>query len=660
MPSPSDIKAGEAFVEIHTDNKRLEKGLKEASKKLKAWGQSVTAAGQRLFTAGLAAAGGLFAAAKVFSSMGDTVQKMSQRTGISAEVLSELGFAAEQSGTDLATVEMGIRRMQAVIGDATNGLGSAEDALANLGLTVSQLVGLSPDQQFEMIADGIAKIEDPSLRAAAAMDIFGRSGTMLLPLMSQGAAGIRELRQQARDLGLTISTEDADSAARLGDALNMLWRVVKQGVFLIGSALAPVLTEFAERAAYMLKSIGDWIKENRALVVTIFQIALGVLAAGAALIMLGNLIAAIGTAIGVLTPMITAAVAVFKMIPVALGALLSPVGLVIGALAALGAYFLYVSGLGQKALEWLREKFNSLRETVVKAWKGIGDALAAGDLALAAEILWLTLKLEWQKGIAWLTEKWNAFKETFQAVGTEAVYGLAKLLTEGWAAIQRTWVEVVAFMQRVWSTFIYYLVTAWRTAQNWIAKKFVQLMAAIDPKVDAEAAMKILDEDFAREQKAREHNYQEELNQIEDTQKKKQDAIEKEREGAIKILEEEREKAHVEHKKQNDEALKAAQDAVEETRKKWQEALDRAAQERAEFEKDNAPEPIKGIGELKQFEFEGLAKQAISVVGTFNPLAAAGLSAGSPLERAARAGEETAKNTKKLVQQAQHGGLVFA
>ncbi len=69
---------------------------------------------------------------------------------------------------------------------------------------------------------------------------------------------------------------------------------------------------------------------------------------------------------------------------------------------------------------------------------------------------------------------------------------------------------------------------------------------------------------------------------------------------------------------------------------------------------------MKGVGDLEGFDFEGLAQRSISVVGTFNPLAAAGLGTGGPLERAARAGEETAKNTRKLVQQAQHGNLVFA
>ena len=81
MASPSGIRAGQAFVELFADDSRLVRGLNAAAKRLKVWGQSVTAAGQKMLTAGMAAVGGLLGSAKVFASMGDTMAKASQRTG---------------------------------------------------------------------------------------------------------------------------------------------------------------------------------------------------------------------------------------------------------------------------------------------------------------------------------------------------------------------------------------------------------------------------------------------------------------------------------------------------------------------------------------------------------------------------------------------------
>jgi hypothetical protein len=60
----------------------------------------------------------LVASAKLFSGYGDQIAKMAKRTGFSVEALSELQFVASQTGTDIESLEMGVRRMQRTIYDA--------------------------------------------------------------------------------------------------------------------------------------------------------------------------------------------------------------------------------------------------------------------------------------------------------------------------------------------------------------------------------------------------------------------------------------------------------------------------------------------------------------------------------------------------------------
>ncbi len=81
--------------------------------------------------------------------------------------------------------------------EAARGSASARQNLARLGLTIADLTGLSPDQQFELIADRLSRIQNPANRATIAMEIFGRTGASLLPLLSTGAQGIQELRREA-------------------------------------------------------------------------------------------------------------------------------------------------------------------------------------------------------------------------------------------------------------------------------------------------------------------------------------------------------------------------------------------------------------------------------------------------------------------------------
>jgi len=70
-------------------------------------------------------------------------------------------------------------------------------AFERINVDYNELADLSPEEQFETIAFAIADLEDPTLRAATAQDIFGRAGTQLLPLFAEGAEGLDALRQKS-------------------------------------------------------------------------------------------------------------------------------------------------------------------------------------------------------------------------------------------------------------------------------------------------------------------------------------------------------------------------------------------------------------------------------------------------------------------------------
>ncbi|OHB48141.1 MAG: hypothetical protein A2Y10_17685 [Planctomycetes bacterium GWF2_41_51] len=89
---------------------------------------------------------------------------------------------------------------------------------------------------------------------------------------------------------------------------------------------------------------------------------------------------------------------------------MSPLGLVVIAITAAAAGFLYFSGYGAKALQWLGERFNELREDATAAIGGISAAFAKGDMGLAARIGWLFVKMEWLKAKQWMLEIWYSVK----------------------------------------------------------------------------------------------------------------------------------------------------------------------------------------------------------------------------------------------------------
>ncbi|MCA9253358.1 MAG: hypothetical protein KDA54_19685, partial [Phycisphaerales bacterium] len=68
--------------------------------------------------------------------------------------------------------------------------------------------------------------------------------------------------------------------------------------------------------------------------------------------------------------------------------------------------------------------------------------------------------------------------------------------------------------------------------------------------------------------------------------------------------------------------------------------------------------PLAGLEDRLSGLGDTVARK-LSVVGTFNPAAIAGLGGGNAAERTAKASEQTAKNTKRLVDAANTGGLRF-
>ena len=201
--------------------------------------------------AGAAAVGGIAAFAKssisAFAQAGDEVQKMSLRVGFSTEALSELKHAAELSGTSLGSLENGVKRMQRTILDAENGLSTAVDAFEMLGVEMADVESKSPEEQFTLLSNALADVEDASRRSALAQQVFGRAGTQLLPMLAAGKDGLAAMRQEAHDLGMVFDQDAANSAAEYNDSLTRLQGAFQGIQFAVGEALIPVLIPLIEK-----------------------------------------------------------------------------------------------------------------------------------------------------------------------------------------------------------------------------------------------------------------------------------------------------------------------------------------------------------------------------------------------------------------------------
>ena len=199
------------------------------------------------------------AAVTSFLQVGSAFDDMAQRTGVAVEALSTLSYAAKLSDTSIESLQGALMKQAKFMGELRSGSAAAAQTLAELGLSASQMLAMSPEQQFLAFADAIAAIPDASQRAAAAMGVFGKSAGELLPLLNEGAAGIAAMQQEAIDLGLQMSGDTAESAAKAADSLDALFAVVKATAVQVGSAFAPALTIAAKVLSSLLGTSKDYI-----------------------------------------------------------------------------------------------------------------------------------------------------------------------------------------------------------------------------------------------------------------------------------------------------------------------------------------------------------------------------------------------------------------
>jgi hypothetical protein len=601
----------------------------------------------------------LLGAAKAFSSMGDQVAKMAKRTGLSVETLSELRFVASQTGTEFESLEMAFRKMQRSIYDAGRGLSTAVDALEDLGLTFKDLDGLSPEQQFKLLADRISQVEDPTRKAAIAMSLFGRTGTNLLPMFAAGAKGIEELQEEARRLGLTMSGEDAKAAEDFTDALDSLWKVVKMGVFHVGAALAPVLQEITETITGVAVKVSEWIQQNRDLIVTVLKVAAAVFAGGIALAMLGTVISGLGSALGVLITVVTGVGVVFKLLGAVIAFLVSPIGLVIAAVAALGAYLVYATGAGGKALTWLGEKFGVLKDDALTAYQGIADALAAGDIGLAVKVLWLTIKMEWTRGVNFLEKAWLNFRNFFIKIGYDAWHGLLAVVEIVWHALEVGWIETVAFLGKAWTKFTSFFARTWERMKAWAKKAWTWIKGLFDDSTAESRAATYSEIDRQKEAAIAqiEGEEQRELARREAERLRKREEAAAVHEATMAEIGRQNLRKHHELDAEYERRMGENEDDLAKARQEWKDATETARKKRQAKEAEEGPgkldsaddiidkanRALAGMGDL-------LAGQAakIGAQGTFVAANVLGLQAGGVSDRMANGIDKIERNTRPL------------
>jgi methyl-accepting chemotaxis protein len=323
---------GSASVEIFADDKEYQEGLKKAHKSLNLFDKNTQKiakrAGKAFIAGGVAITGALAGVVMQAAKAGDSLDKMSLRTGVTVENLSKLSFAAQISGSDINALETGFRFLARRMDETSQGVGIAKEAFEGLGISVEDSTGaLRPSVDvMKEAAAAISQIDNQAKQTAVAMDIFGaRSGPALLPLLKQGESGINSLMERAEELGLVMSTDAAKASAEFTDRMTEMTETLKMAAFQMGSSLLPVAQDLVNKFTDLASRFNNLDDSTKSFIAKSASIAAGFsLVAGPALLLIGYLpkLAAGFTTLGVaLSSPVFAATGVLAALPLTIWAI---------------------------------------------------------------------------------------------------------------------------------------------------------------------------------------------------------------------------------------------------------------------------------------------------------------------------------------------------
>lgn len=252
---------GVLTVDLVAKTGAFEQGLDKASRKAKTSGKEIETALSNSFKA----VGGFIAgfvaslvsvdvALRGFQQSvdaADRLDELSARFKISTETLSEWGYAAKLTGSDIEGLVGIIPKFSKAVADAADANSEAGKTFAALGISVKDQAGQLRSFQdlLPEIMDRFKGLNNETTETALAMQLFGRSGAEFLEFLNLGSDGLRTMGDRARELGIVIDSETAAKAAEFKDRVDDL-RAATQGWFIqVSSSLLPTLKDLTSQLA---------------------------------------------------------------------------------------------------------------------------------------------------------------------------------------------------------------------------------------------------------------------------------------------------------------------------------------------------------------------------------------------------------------------------
>lgn len=418
--------------------------------------QSVAEKTRGLSMAAAGALAGMAALATNAAAQADEWLTLAQQTGLSTDAIQEFAYAAEQIDVPLPTITSAITNMKKHLGD-TSGLWE------HIGVEVRAQGGAYRDVQsiFFDTVRALGNIKNETERDTQAMKIFGKSANELAGLIDDGGAKMRELGDEAHNMGGIISNDDLQKLGAFDDALQKVKNSLKMGAMSAALPIVEAMLPLIQAMSESLQGLGVILQALPSPVVAILGVALlfvavlsplasGVAHLTTALESLSTTLPQLGTAIGQLASNAASMIASNPYVAMVL--------LIIAALVALGVVIYQIikhwdefKAAGQSAINSIQtsslgQKFTQVGQTIASALKKIPEMVHNIAGAFSPLISAASNMVSKVMGIfSQLTDK--AFKIGSEVMGAFA-QGIRNAINQVTAALQ----NLIRTLASMWQT----------------------------------------------------------------------------------------------------------------------------------------------------------------------------------------------------------------
>lgn len=424
--------------------------------------------------------GSILAVGKSTADYAGDMYDMARGAGIGVEAFQKLAYAGRMSGVETEKLSASLVKFDRMVAEATGGNKTYMQTFEDLGIKIKDSAGnlRQPNEIFEDVADIFHNTEDGIGKTALAVELFGKSGADLIPMLNDGKAGLKAFYAEAERLGLALSNEMIAKGDAFSDQLENIGEQVKGVKLQLGAALIPALSAATEKISKVIDKITKWVQENPELAATIGNIAM---TTGKWIAILGTAAIAIGSvafiilqfrkAFRAMSDAVTIGISIFKNIKntflvvdkamkgytktqklatvatklfnKALKA--NPILTIISVIIALGAVVYSVIKNWDKIAAWFK-----------KLWDAIVGIFKAA---------WEAIKKVWSTVTGWFSNLWGGIK----AGAGKAWEGIKNTINKAREGVQKAWGSVKGWFSNLWGNVKSGISNAWGGIKDWFS-----------------------------------------------------------------------------------------------------------------------------------------------------------------------------------------------